>query len=332
MPLPLLLIPAIGAALYGAYKGTKAVSDNSDANDANATASSVAGRATQSFEEANALTTQALESYGRRKFSAYNGNIKTFIGLYEQLKNVALSQAPGLNEIKLGAFDTNAFQRIKDEFSALESAGVGLGAGLTGGAAAAFGAYSGTMMFATASTGTAIGSLSGAAATKATLAWLGGGAIASGGGGVALGTAVLGGLVAGPALAIAGYIMGNNAESALNKAKANLEEARTYKQKVDVDVAKLKAIQRIATSASNVLSTINNSMRKANGELEGVIASHGVDWASFGQDQKNTVFKAVKLVQLAKAMIDTAILDSEGSLIESAESQFVQFDGMTKSL
>lgn len=47
---------------------------------------------------------------------------------------------------------------------------------------------------ATASTGTAISSLSGAAATNATLAWLGGGSIASGGGGVALGSAVLGGI------------------------------------------------------------------------------------------------------------------------------------------
>ena len=46
----------------------------------------------------------------------------------------------------------------------------------------------------TASTGTAISTLSGAAATKATLAWLGGGALAAGGLGVAGGTVVLGGV------------------------------------------------------------------------------------------------------------------------------------------
>ena len=43
----------------------------------------------------------------------------------------------------------------------------------------------------TASTGTAIGTLSGAAAESASLAWLGGGAASAGGGGVALGSAVL---------------------------------------------------------------------------------------------------------------------------------------------
>ena len=43
----------------------------------------------------------------------------------------------------------------------------------------------------TASTGTAISTLSGAAATKATLAWLGGGTLAAGGLGVAGGAVVL---------------------------------------------------------------------------------------------------------------------------------------------
>ena len=46
--------------------------------------------------------------------------------------------------------------------------------------------------FGTAGTGTAISALSGAALTKATLAWLGGGALATGGLGVAGGAIVLG--------------------------------------------------------------------------------------------------------------------------------------------
>lgn len=53
--------------------------------------------------------------------------------------------------------------------------------------------------FGTASTGTAISTLSGAAATKATLAWLGGGALAAGGLGVAGGVVVLGAIGVGGA-------------------------------------------------------------------------------------------------------------------------------------
>lgn len=50
--------------------------------------------------------------------------------------------------------------------------------------------------FGVASTGTAISALSGAAATSATLAWLGGGALAAGGGGMAAGSALI--ALAGP--------------------------------------------------------------------------------------------------------------------------------------
>src|SRR5699024_11598177 len=50
--------------------------------------------------------------------------------------------------------------------------------------------------FGMASTGTSISTLSGAAATKAALAWLGGGTLAAGGGGTAAGSAFL--ALAGP--------------------------------------------------------------------------------------------------------------------------------------
>lgn len=77
---------------------------------------------------------------------------------------------------------------------------VNAGAGVAGGAAVASMAPSAAMWiattFGTASTGTAISSLSGAAATQAALAWIGGGALTAGGGGVAAGQAFL--ALAGP--------------------------------------------------------------------------------------------------------------------------------------
>ena len=79
--------------------------------------------------------------------------------------------------------------------------------GAAAGAFAAASTLGGTAVLGTASTGTAIASLSGAAATNATLAFLGGGSLAAGGLGVAGGTMVLGGLVAGPALAVFGLYL-----------------------------------------------------------------------------------------------------------------------------
>lgn len=73
------------------------------------------------------------------------------------------------------------------------------------------------MALGTASTGTAIGGLSGVAATNATLAWLGGGSLAAGGGGMALGSMVLGGIIAGPALLIAGGIFGAKSKNKIEQ-------------------------------------------------------------------------------------------------------------------
>lgn len=75
-------------------------------------------------------------------------------------------------------------------------------AGIAGGAIAGTTTISLVAAFGTCSTGTAISSLSGAAATNATLAWLGGGATSAGGGGVAAGSIVLGGIVVVAAIAV----------------------------------------------------------------------------------------------------------------------------------
>ena len=79
-------------------------------------------------------------------------------------------------------------------------------AGTLGGTGVGAGVLGAVMTFGTASTGTAISTLSGAAATNAAYAVLGGGTIASGGGGVALGAAVLGGVVVISAFVITGVV------------------------------------------------------------------------------------------------------------------------------
>lgn len=79
-----------------------------------------------------------------------------------------------------------------------------LGIGVSAGTAARAGVFALVGALGTASTGAPIAGLSGAAATNATMAAIGGGAVAAGGGGVALGGLVLGGVVAGSALLMLG--------------------------------------------------------------------------------------------------------------------------------
>ena len=88
----------------------------------------------------------------------------------------------------------------KEQSENLERSSKLIGAGLTAGGVVASTAPTAAMWvattFGTASTGTAISALSGAAASNAAIAWLGGGALATGGGGMAAGQALL--ALAGP--------------------------------------------------------------------------------------------------------------------------------------
>ncbi|KXO90414.1 hypothetical protein AXK56_07635 [Tsukamurella pulmonis] len=88
----------------------------------------------------------------------------------------------------------------RKDLEAARASAISAGAGFSAAAAVAGMAPTAAMWaattFGTASTGTAISTLSGAVATKAALAWLGGGAVAAGGGGTAAGSALL--ALAGP--------------------------------------------------------------------------------------------------------------------------------------
>ena len=121
----------------------------------------------------------------------------------------------------------------------LTGAGVVVGAGV-----AAFGptaAIAVATTFGTASTGTAISALSGAAATNAALAWLGGGTLALGGGGMAAGNTLL--ALAGPV----GWTIGGSAllGGALIANKKNKDSA-VKAQKETVEVSKQLAVLNAA--------------------------------------------------------------------------------------
>ena len=111
----------------------------------------------------------------------------------------------------IGSFSTDSMaeahpklehiHQLFSNYSAVESAAGGLGAG----SAVAIGSWSLVSIIGTASTGTAISSLTGIAATNATLAWFGGGALAAGGFGMAGGTLLLGGLALVPLVAFSSW-------------------------------------------------------------------------------------------------------------------------------
>lgn len=151
------------------------------------------------MEEQRQKVNLLLERLIQTKVSAVN-SLKQISSISKNLKgkdrNILYDKIG--NEI-----DTISFDRIDQTISAADVA-MDVTKGVSAGVSTALGAWALVSTLGTASTGTAIGALSGAAATNATLAWFGGGALAAGGGGIAAGTAMIGGIVAIPALVLTG--------------------------------------------------------------------------------------------------------------------------------
>lgn len=118
--------------------------------------------------------------------------------------------------IRINKFNTGFNTSLKTGFG-----------GLVGGSAA-LGAWGLVSLIGSASTGTAISSLSGVAATNATLAWFGGGSLATGGAGMAGGFWVLGGIVAAPIV----YFSTKSAYEKLDTIKEKTKELTEESDKV----------------------------------------------------------------------------------------------------
>lgn len=157
--------------------------------------------AQQETEAAAKKTNQKINELGHHTSALYNA-LNTIQSLFDRIRNV-----PEENKIKyekLKAIRIKWKQQAekiemeykKAEVKAAGQGAAGIGAGVAVAALGPTAAMGIATTFGVASTGTAISALSGAAATNAALAWLGGGALAAGGGGMAAGNAFL--ALAGP--------------------------------------------------------------------------------------------------------------------------------------
>lgn len=140
--------------------------------------------------------------------------VKAYLEKSEKLIKSSVRDKSGLNV----CFGTQALDKVGRFNSGFKSA-INVGAGSIAGGSLAVGSWALVTALGSASTGAAISGLSGVAATNATLAWFGGGALAAGGAGMTGGAAVLSGLFAIPLVYFA-------AKGSHKKGK-ELEEAKT---------------------------------------------------------------------------------------------------------
>ena len=257
------------------------------------------------IEVAERKTNQKIKELGMQDQSLYTA-LTTIQNLFNNIRNVP--EESKLKYEKLKEIQVRWKQqadKIEAEFKNMEMkavsmTAVGVGAGVTVAAMGPTAAMGVATTFGVASTGTAISSLSGAAATNAALAWLGGGALTVGGGGMAAGESLL--LLAGP---IGWGIAGISALTTLGvffkgrEDKKRLENIYTLIGERDVKsyvFSHYNGIARIQDESSKLINAISK------------IATFGTDYTMMTEEQQYELGAYVNLMEASTMLLVNPIL------------------------
>lgn len=321
MPIPFLLIGGLATAALGIGKSVKAGMDQKDANETNEYAQTVVSEATEAATKSRENSNKAIENLGRKKLWVLDNSIKPFIQIFEQIHDIELSESSGMDELEKFRIDKQAFDELRHMSTLASSLAGGVAGGAFAGALTALGAYGGAMTLgACATTGTAIASLSGAAATNATLAFLGGGALSVGGLGVTGGAAVLGGLVAGPALAVLGFVVGAKASANKDAAYSNLAKAHEFEEEVKTIQVLCKGLRLRANMFERLLIQLDAIFTPYVDRLAHTIKSSGTDYSKYSDREKAVVAATLSIAKAIKAVLDTPILTEGGNLTDESKN------------
>jgi hypothetical protein len=322
MPLPLVLL-AVGVAAAGIKKGYQAHKKNSEAKELISQAHGIFNQAQEELNETRKETEKVFVNLGQLRLNVWGRQLGRFVELFSQLRNVELTGEAVACELGPMPITPNELAQMRDlSLRAIERTRGGVMA--TGaGALAGMAAYGGTMMLASASTGTAITALSGVAATNATLAWLGGGSLATGGMGMAGGMVVLGGICLAPALLLGSILYGSKARGNFAKAQGTMAQARRDVEEMHLAKSVLHGIKKVASEFCSLIHGLESHMTLALDKLEYGIG-FGTNYSQYKEPQRLLVHLSVEFAQVMKLLLETPLLEPDGAPRQDYHSAFEQ--------
>ena len=333
MPLPLLFIGVAAATgTFGVGSTIKASIDANTAKLVNKNANEIVQSSTEWVNAQRLACGRSLTQLGEEKLFVLSSSMTEFLDCFQKIKNVDFKDTEGLDELKKFHIDEHDFEEMRSLVTFAGSLAGGAVAGTAGGALAAFGAYGAAQALAFASTGTAISALSGAAATNATLAFFGGGSLAAGGLGMAGGTAVLGGLVAGPALMVMGLVAGNAAKKNLEKAYTNRSEAIQIASQLNVAGLQCETIRRRTYMFYNLLARLDTYFLPLIYKMEDIVANEGEDYRAYSADSKKVIASCASAAVSVKSVLDTPLLTDDGLLTNESEGTATNIEGFLNNM
>lgn len=294
-----LATPLVAVIAVGAVAAAKGLADIVHSRSIASRARAVHEATLSDLEAAQKPTHERVAEYGGQQIEAVAGTLGRFADWIEH-NQMAVNRL-GHDPVDGVEISVPELPAIKNEVKAVGRWIEGGIAGASAAVAAPQAALVGVSTFASASTGTAIANLGGAAATNATLAWLGGGSLATGGGGVAAGQAVLGLVAAAPAAFIGGITVAVVGSKQKTSAKRYAAEVNTACEHIRTAIDVMPRITERVTELSDVLTALTDRANEAIASLETL---------NFDSDLHAPKFlKALQLVRGIREVVNTPVLD-----------------------
>ncbi|WQX79213.1 sortase [Helicobacter pylori] len=283
MPLPFIIAAgvALAAAGYGFKKSFDASDTADEINIAIKKTNDLKEEAIKKAEPVESDCKNALMRLGEKKFHVQSYSMSSFVKEFNQLKGrefvVKVADMQDLCEQVSNA--QNSFSQLNtngmtDE-SIIEKMLIGYGS-------------LGVSSFTTG-------------------AIMGGGFAASG----LAGMAVLGGLVAGPALAILGAISADEMEKKLDDAKAYYSQVEAASKKADVMIDDLQAVRKMAELFTRQITKFDVLFFSLAQEAIATMKKHHYDISRYNQKEKDQLSVTVSTLMTLSAFLKVSIMDKQ---------------------
>ena len=242
--IPLLLgAAALVIGGKGVKKTVSAVSKMNDAKDMAHRYERRSKRAEEKREKAREQAGTAIGQLGETKMNILTGSLQTFVKEFRRIKNVDFRNSVGLEELRDFRPDSPALKEI----AAASQKALEFSTGAVGRGPGREAPWPGSLR-SRRSPGHRLYRYCHCRPFRGRRhqrhpGLAGRRSLAAGGLGIAGGTAVLGGIVAAPALLVAGIFLENKADEAMDQARAYREEVREFEERCDSNIALMDAIR-----------------------------------------------------------------------------------------
>ncbi len=281
MPLPFILAGvALVVAGYGVKKGIDALDADCEADEFIKKAESLKEEATKKAESAQSDCKLAFARFGEKKLRVLSHSVSNFLNHFHRLKRSTITiEGINMQDIQRQVSDArNLLNQLNANGIDGDSA-PGVIAGCVG---------LGTSSF----TAGAI---------------LGGGLVASG----LAGMAVIGGIVAGPALAILGAISADEMEKKRDDAKAYYSQVEKAVKEADVVIDNLQAVRKMADLFTRQITKFDALFFSLSQDAIATMKKHNYDTSRYNQKEKDQLSVTVSTLMTLSAFLKVSIMDKQ---------------------